>query len=169
MKINVEFNSVEEMQDFAKLIGTPCNCNGVKVEIGAPTVEEGKIEDNSKSNKKNTSKKAEKAKEEVKEKKNETPNTTENKEPVQEKEPVKVEAEVTGIDNTSSEPPKDANVTEDVAKVTKEMLRDACAKVMKLGKQAEVKQIFKKYGANKLPELKEEDYAAAYKDVEALK
>ncbi len=153
MKINVEFNSVEEMQDFAKLIGTPSNCNGVKVEMGAPTVEEGKIEDNSKSTKKNTSKKAEKAKEEVKEKKNETPNATENKEPVQEKEPVKVEAEV----------------TEDAAKVTKEMLRDACAKVMKLGKQAEVKQIFKKYGANKLPELKEEDYAAAYKDVEALK
>ncbi|MGN2368925.1 hypothetical protein ACTFJW_02560 [Clostridium cagae] len=169
MKINVEFNSVEEMQDFAKLIGAPCNCNENKAEIKAPTVEEGKIEDNSKSNKKNTSKKAEKTKTEDKLKKNETPSITENKESVQEKESVKVEAEEVGVDDTSTEPPKDADVTEDVAKVTKEMLRDACAKVMQLGKQAEVKQIFKKYGANKLPELKEEDYAAAYKDVEALK
>ncbi|MBZ9690864.1 hypothetical protein [Clostridium sp. M14] len=167
MKINVEFNSVEEMQDFAKLIGAPSNCNGIKVEIGAPTVEEAKKEDNSKGNEKNASKKTEKTKTEDKLKRNETPSTTENKEPVQDEKPEKVEAEVTGIDNTSSEPPKD--VTEDVAKVTKEMLRDACAKVMKLGKQAEVKQIFKKYGANKLPELKEEDYTAAYKDVEALK
>ncbi len=168
MKINVEFNNVEEMQDFAKLIGTPCNCNGVKVEMGAPTVEEGKIEDNSKSNKKNTSKKAEKAKEEVKEKKNETPNTTENREPVQEKEPVKVEAEVVGVDDASTEPPKDADATKEEPKVTREMLRALCGKLIKL-KSAEIKEIFKKYGANKLPELKEEDYAAAYKDVEALK
>ncbi|NFH91891.1 hypothetical protein FDA33_17170 [Clostridium botulinum] len=161
MKINVEFNNVEEMQDFAKLIGTPCNCNGVKVEMGAPTEQETKKEDNSKGNKNNTSKKAEKAKEEVKEKKNETPNA------IKENESEKVQAEIVGVDNTSTEPSKDVAATEE-PKVTKETIRAAFAKLIKAGKAKEAKDITAKYGANKVPDLKEEDYASVLKEVEAL-
>lgn len=191
MKINVEFNSVEEMQDFAKLIGTPCNCNGVKVEIGAPTVEEGKKEDNSKSNKKSTSKKAEKAKEEVKEnhtnpvKENESIRVAENDMyfyhpesdsywslPKGEKLPTGIDYEVSheitkeeyekGIDNQKKEPNKEE------PKVTKETIRAAFAKLIKAGKAKEAKDITAKYGANKVPDLKEEDYASVLKEVEAL-
>lgn len=158
MKINVEFNSVEEMQSFAKLIGAPCNCNGNKVEIKAPTEQEAKKEDNSKSNKKSTSKKAEKAKEEVKE--NHTNAIKEN-------ESEKVQAEIVGVDNTSTEPPKDVAATEE-PKVTKETIRAAFAKLIKAGKAKEAKDITAKYGANKVPDLKEEDYASVLKEVEAL-
>lgn len=142
MKINVEFNTVEEMQEFAKLIGAPCQC-GSNVTM-APTEEKEVKKDNSKADKKNVSKKSEKVKSEDKPKEN-----------IKEETP-KVEAEKVG------EP------TEDVPNVTKEQLRELCANVMKSGKQSEVKEIFKKYGATKLTELKEEDRAAAYKDVEAL-
>lgn len=157
MKINVEFNSVEEMQEFAKLIGAPCKCTGEKVEIMVPDATKEEVKEEKKETKKNTSKKAEKSKEDKK---------VEDK--PKEKETEKVEAEKVGVDTASTDPVKDTEPKEEGPKVTKEMLRDACAKVMKAGKQTEVKKIFEKYGASKLPELKESDYAAAYKDVEAL-
>lgn len=160
MKINVEFSSVEEMQEFAKLIGAPCKCSD-KTVIVAHTEEKEVKKDNSKTDKKNTSKKSEKAKSEDKLKEDV------KEEPVKEEAP-KVEAEKVGVDETPTEPPKDVEPKEESPKVTKEQLREICAAVMKSGKQSEVKEVFKKYGASKLPELKEEDYAAAYKDVEAL-
>lgn len=155
MKINVEFNTVEEMQEFAKLIGAPCKCNGETVTV-APTEEKEVKKDNSKSDKKNMSKKSEKAKTEDK-----------PKEEPKEEAP-KVDVEKVGEPEPPVTPPQDAEPTEDVPNVTKEQLRELCANVMKSGKQSEVKEIFKKYGATKLTELKEEDRAAAYKDVEAL-
>ena len=155
MKINVEFNTVEEMQEFAKLIGAPCKCSDKTVTV-APAEEKEVKKDNSKTDKKNVSKKSEKTKSEDKPKEN-----------IKEETP-KVEAEKVGEPETPVMPPQDAEPTEDVPNVTKEQLRELCANVMKSGKQSEVKEIFKKYGATKLTELKEEDRVAAYKYVEAL-
>lgn len=163
MKINVEFNTVEEMQEFAKLIGAPCKCSDKTVTV-ALTEEKEVKEDNSKTDKKNVSKKSEKAKSEDK------PKEDVKEEPVKEDVP-KVEAEQVGVDDSTTEPPKDVEPTENepkVTKVTKEQLRELCSNVMKSGKKSEIKAIFEKYGATKFTELKEEDRAAAYKDVEAL-
>ncbi|QAA31221.1 hypothetical protein [Clostridium manihotivorum] len=69
---------------------------------------------------------------------------------------------------------KDEAVTEDTpneeteVKVTKEMIRDLLGKVMKAGKQKEVKALVAKYGASKVPDLKEEQYAAVYQEAEGL-
>lgn len=156
MKINVEFNTVEEMKEFAELIGVPCKGNDKMVAVVQNEEKEVK-NNNSKEDKKKMSKKLEKTKLEEKPK----------EEPVQEEAP-KVEAEKVGVDETPIGPHKDAEFTEEGPKITKEQLREICSSVMKSGKQSEVKEIFKKYGASKLPELKEEDYASAYKDVEAL-
>jgi len=87
-------------------------------------------------------------------------------------ESTKVNEEVTGVDETPTGSTKDAEVNEensgDEVNVTKEMVRAICSKAIKAGKSAEVKNIVSKYGASKLPDLKEECYADAYKDVEAL-
>ena len=53
-------------------------------------------------------------------------------------------------------------------KVTKEMIRERLGLIMKAGKQKEVKELVAKHGANKLPDLKEEEYAAVYKEAEEL-
>ncbi|SHI90958.1 hypothetical protein SAMN05444401_1755 [Clostridium amylolyticum] len=53
-------------------------------------------------------------------------------------------------------------------KVTMEMVRAVFTKLIKAGKQKEAKDITSKYGASKLPDLKEEHYAAALKDAEEL-
>lgn len=82
----------------------------------------------------------------------------------------KVEAEVVGEDV----PPTDTKESEPVEdkkekpKVTKEMVRAAFSKLIKAGKQKEAKELTSKYGAAKLPEVKEEDYAAILKDAEEL-
>lgn len=53
-------------------------------------------------------------------------------------------------------------------KITKEMVREIFSKIIKLGKQKEAKELTTKYGASKLPDVKEEDYAAIYKEAEGL-
>lgn len=53
-------------------------------------------------------------------------------------------------------------------KITKEYVRAKFTELIKAGKQKEAKEITAKYGAKKLPDVKEEDYAAIVKDVEAL-
>lgn len=73
---------------------------------------------------------------------------------------IKVEKEEPKVDH-----PKE-NAEE--KKVTKEEVRAAFTKLIKAGKQKEAKELTSKYGANKLPEVKEEDYPAILKDVEAL-
>jgi len=55
-----------------------------------------------------------------------------------------------------------------VTKVTKEDLRAIFTKIIKAGKQSEAKALTTKYGAARLPDIKEEDYAAVYKDAEDL-
>lgn len=53
-------------------------------------------------------------------------------------------------------------------KVTKEMVRAVFTKLIKAGKQKEAKDLTKKYGANRLPDIKEEDFEAIYKEAEGL-
>lgn len=160
MKINIEFESVTEMKEFAEAVGGTCKCGDKK--LTATPIEEKEVKkDNSKENRKDTSKKQEKAKSEDKSK-------TENKANDKSKETSKVEAEKVGVDNSANEDAKDVEATEEGTKVTKEELRKACTKVLKMGKAAAVKKIFEKYDAEKLPEVKEEDFGNVLKDVEAL-
>jgi len=67
------------------------------------------------------------------------------------------DAETTKGDATSGEP-----------KITKEMIRERLGLIMKTGKQKEAKDLLAKYSASKLPELKEEHYAAVYGEAEGL-
>ncbi|WP_066895702.1 hypothetical protein [Clostridium nigeriense] len=67
---------------------------------------------------------------------------------------------------------KSNDVTEDkeseVVKITKEQIREVFSKLIKAGKQKEAKELTAKYGASKVGEVKEEDYAAILKDAEEL-
>lgn len=68
-----------------------------------------------------------------------------------------------------AEPPKeDTKPEEEAPKVTKEMIRERLGSIMKAGKQKEVKALVAKYGASKVPDIKEEDYPAIYKEAEGL-
>jgi len=153
MKMNVEFESREELLSFVGMFGGTAITNITVSEQSAPV-------------------KTEKPKEEVKVA---TEKVKKNKvAPVEDKkeEATKVDAEVTGVDTTSTEPLKDVEVSEENSgeevEITSVMVRAICSKAIKAGKSAEVKNIVSKYGAAKLPDLKEECYADAYKDVEAL-
>ena len=145
--MQIILNSIEELKDICSLIG------GTKF-----------IPEPGQSATVNT----EKPKDVVKVKKDKVAPVEDKKE-----EPTKVDAEVTGVDETSIEPTQDAEVNGENSdttevNITKEMVRAICSKAIKAGKSAEVKNIVAKYGASKLPDLKEECYADAYKDVEAL-
>lgn len=163
MKMNVEFESREELLSFVSMFGaTPVTAaiSGEKCGQAAPVKADKQKEEAKPA--------AEKVKKDKTETKKEEPKVEEKKEEV-----TKVNAEVTGIDETpTEESPKDAEIKEensgDQVEVTKEMVRAICSKAIKAGKSAEVKNIVSKYGAAKLPDLKEECYADAYKDVEAL-
>lgn len=60
------------------------------------------------------------------------------------------------------------SATESEPKITKEMVRAVFTSVIKAGKAAEAKALTAKYGAKKVPDLKEEDYAAVYKEANIL-
>lgn len=152
--MQIILNSIEEIKSFYSLFKGQVSLNQdskpeeQKVDI-KPTTEKPKKE-------KAETKKTEQPKEDK-------PGVEDKKED----ETPKVDAEVTGVDTNSNEPVKDAEVTKET-NITKEMVRAICSKAIKAGKSAEVKNIVGKYGAAKLPDLKEECYADAYKDVEAL-
>lgn len=61
-----------------------------------------------------------------------------------------------------------ADAPKEEPKITKEMVRELFGKLIKAGKQDEAKALTTKYGASRLPEVKEEHYAAIYKEAEAL-
>lgn len=136
MIANIQFDNIEEMQEFAKLIGGGCSCKEKTINISAavtPVVE---------------------------------PTKEEKKE-----EALKAEAEVAGVDKSANdEPVQDIEPKEEDKgpKVTKEMVREICSRAIKAGKPGEVKKIVADHGASKIPELKEEEFAAVYKEVEAL-
>lgn len=87
------------------------------------------------------------------------------KEEVKEEAPA-VKVEEVGQGNEVAE----AKETEEVkvVKVTKEQVREVFSKLIKAGKQKEAKELTAKYGASKVGEIKEEDYAAILKDAEEL-
>jgi len=70
-----------------------------------------------------------------------------------------------GADNTSAleEKPK-----REQRKITLEELRSKLASISQSGKHKEVKNLIKKFGAEKLSEIKEEDYEELYKEAEKL-
>lgn len=158
MIANIQFDNIEEMQEFAKLISGGCSCKEKEINIPVSVVEPSKEEP--KETKKKTTKKADK--------------TEDKKEQLKEEAP-KVEAEVTGVDKSANDEPvqdvepKEEDKKEDEGpKVTKEMVREICSRAIKAGKPGEVKKIVADHGASKIPELKEEEFAAVYKEVEAL-
>ena len=54
------------------------------------------------------------------------------------------------------------------AEITKEMVRAVFTKLVKAGKAKEAKDLTQKYGASRIPDIKEEDYEAIYKEAEGL-
>lgn len=142
MEITAKFNNGEEMMSFARLLlGQD---NAVKF-----VSSHGVVADVDPSKEEDTEKQEDKSKE---------VNIP------------KVEAEVVGEDV----PPTDTKESEPVEdkkekpKVTKEMVRAAFSKLIKAGKQKEAKELTGKYGAAKLPDVKEDDYAAILKEAEDL-
>lgn len=82
-------------------------------------------------------------------------------------------ARVHSTESEESETEDKPEVTEQTkepekTKVTKEMVRAVFTKLIKAGKQKEAKDLTKKYGANRLPDIKEEDFEAIYKEAEGL-
>ncbi|EPY2275169.1 hypothetical protein ACXAUS_004099 [Clostridium sporogenes] len=146
MKITAEFNSNEEILNF---INT----------FGAKTIQkiEPKQERQASTEKKEVIK--ETTKKDIKKEEKSNPLKNEHVQTVDEpKEDTKKE----------DKSPVEQTKKEDEPRITKEMVRAALTKLIQAGKQKEAKEITAKYGASKLPELKEEHYAAVIKEVEAL-
>lgn len=143
MEITAKFNNGEEMMAFARLLlGQDNTVKFVPSHGVVANVEPSKKDDTEK--------------QEDKPKEVNTP---------------KVESEVVGIDATPEELNEAKELIdkkEEEPKVTKEMVRAAFSKLIKDGKQKEAKELTSKYGAAKLPEVKEEDYAALLKEAEEL-
>lgn len=119
MKLIAEFNSIQEIKDFAELIGQKADY--IKPEMVK----------------------------EIKEAAQEVAQET-----AQEVAPEKEEAK-------AEEPTQ-------VKKLTKEDIRAIFSKLIQAGKQKEAKELTNRYGAKKIPEIKEEDYEAIYKEAEEL-
>lgn len=150
MKISVDFENLNEVKDFAEaFLGD--KTVALRVEKEEVKAEEAK---SVKTTKKNTKKAKDEEPNQEELKQEETPKVEEK---AQEDKPAATEEK-------KEETPKE----EEGPKVTKEMIRDICSRAIKARKGKEVKDIFAKYGASRVPELKEEDYPAAYKEVEAL-
>lgn len=152
MKITAEFNSNEELLSFISTFGarnftTGQAVNSVNLVVGGikEPIAAGKTEN------KNTSK---------------TESPKEDKKEDVPKEETKVNENISGAKEDKA--PKEEASQNEETEITKEMVRAIFSKLIKAGKQKEAKEITKKYGADKLPDLAEEHYAAAYKDVEGL-
>lgn len=150
MKITAEFNSNEEILNF---INT----------FGAKTIQkiEPKQERQASTEKKEVIKETTKKEVEKDIKKEEKSNPLKN-------EHVQTVDEPKEDTKKEDKSPVEQTKKEDEPRITKEMVRAAFTKLIQAGKQKEAKEITAKYGASKLPELKEEHYAAVIKEVEAL-
>lgn len=142
MKITAEFNSTEELLSFIGTFGTKAAIQLEGAKVGSKS-EEKKVAPEKKEQVKVQPKKGE----------------TKDNIPVVETEQLGQADEVTDV--------KEAEETEDV-KVTKEEVRAIFSKIIKAGKAKEAKELTTKYGASKISEVKEEDYAAILKDAEGL-
>lgn len=145
MKIVAEFNSNEELLSFISTFGTK-TVSQITKGTGAPKAEAY----------------TEKNVELIKPVQLHSSNKEENKD-VSKLENDKVPAETKEAENVKEDAPKDEE-----SKITKEMVRAVFTKLIKAGKSKDAKELTSKYGASKLPELKEDDYAAVYKEAEAL-
>ena len=85
---------------------------------------------------------------------------------VDESKPVQEESKEETKADSATEPTQEPN--EDKPNITKEMVREVCAKAIKAGKSAEVKKIVADHGAKSIPTLKEEEYASVYEEVGGL-
>ncbi|WMJ79563.1 hypothetical protein RBU49_11750 [Clostridium sp. MB40-C1] len=140
MKITAEFNSNEELLNFINTFGT----TNIIQKIGPN--QRGQASTEKKDIKKEESKSIDLSKQDTKKEKNPP-------------------AEQTKKEDKPIEEPK----TEDSkSEITKEVVRAVFTKLVKAGKAKEAKEITLKYGAKKVPDLKEENYAAVVKEVEAL-
>ncbi|WP_099335828.1 hypothetical protein [Clostridium cadaveris] len=89
--------------------------------------------------------------------------------PIEEsKEEVKVEEKSKKEEPVKEDKPVEEPKEEKVIKITKEQVRAVFSKLLKAGKQQEAKDLTAKYGASKIPEIKEEDYEAVLKEAEEL-
>jgi hypothetical protein len=145
MKITAEFNSVEEMQLFTKTFRGDCAYKPIIRDT------QNIKEDKPKENKKDKAAPVEDKKEDV----------------------PKVEAEITGVDETPTDQPKDVEVKDETPKndeptITKEMVSAKFKEVIKSGKQKEAKQLIENLGAKKLSDVKHEDYPTLMSQAEAL-
>lgn len=156
MKITAEFTSNEELLSFISTFGAKTF-----------TPEHGAVEGPKEDKKAADTQKVEDTKEDKKETSKVETTKEEKKEDIS-----KIDAEVVGVDTKTAEVKDAENVKEDNKeedpKVTKEMVRAVFTKLIKAGKQKEAKDLTKKYGADKLPDLKEEHYAAIYEEAEGL-
>ena len=85
------------------------------------------------------------------------------KKPAKKEEPVPVPETPAVVEKPTQAEEKPAE-----AKVDKSMLRAKGVEITKAGKQAELREIFKKFDATNLSSLAEEHYAEAYKLMEEL-
>ena len=141
MKIIAEFNSNEELLSFVNTFGATAL---------QPTSTEVPV----------TKKEAEAPKEDKKTKKA-------TKEKVKE-EPKNNEEIETSKEEVTEAPKEETAPVEQEKSISKEEVRAVFTKLLKAGKGKEAKELTAKYGASKLGELKEEDYAAVLKEAEEL-
>ncbi len=89
--------------------------------------------------------------------------------PIEKKEvKVNLPKEVKKVDSPKEEVKESKKEEDPKVEVTMEMVRAVFTKLIKAGKQKEAKEITTKFGASKLPELKEGDYAAVIKEAEVI-
>lgn len=141
MKITAEFNSNEELINFISAFSNKTvTPNPGKLAIVTPIKEDKPAANTKKA-------------EAEEEKKEDIP---------------KVNAEIVGVSDQCSGT-VDAEIVKDKdPKVTKEMVRAIFTTLIKAGKQEEAKALTSKYGAKKVPDIKEKDYTAIFNEANAL-
>lgn len=144
MKIIAEFNSNEELLSFVNTFGaTALQPTSTEVPV---TKKEAEAPKEDKKTKKATKVKKEEPKEEPK-----------NNEEIE-----------TSKEEVTEAPKEETAPVEQEKSISKEEVRAVFTKLLKAGKGKEAKELTAKYGASKLGELKEEDYAAVLKEAEEL-
>lgn len=143
MKIVAEFNSMEEIISFVKTFGVKTSSPVQDVSSSKVTITDNSI-----------------TAEVIKD----GQLNVEDKEIVSQESSTDEEIETA---STSVEQEAEKEEVEE-PKVSKEMVREILNKLIKAGKAQEAKNLISKYGASRLPYLKEEYYAAVYKEAEAL-
>lgn len=142
MKIVAEFNSIQEIREFAELIGKKeitLKADYIKPEIVQEVIKVDAVQ-------------------EVAPEKEET-KVIENKEIIEEV--VKEEVIKEEVQEVVPE-------TEKAKSLSKEDIREIFSSLIKAGKQKEAKELTNSYGAKRIPDLKEEHYSEVYAKAEKL-